>query len=135
MADFQATTTVDADENALFDYLSQVSNLPHYFSRMTSAEPGDGREVHTTARLPDGQEVEGDAWFTVDHDARRIEWGSEGANDYHGSLDITGSATGAEVRANLHTTRVGDGDSGIERGLEDTLATIKRLVEQQGATA
>jgi uncharacterized protein YndB with AHSA1/START domain len=45
MGDFQASTTVDADANALFDYLSQVSNLPRYFARMTSAEPGDGAEV------------------------------------------------------------------------------------------
>ena len=131
MADFQATTTVDADENALFDYLSQVSNLPHYFARMTSAEPGDGHEVHTTAQMPNGQRVEGDAWFTVDPDARRIEWGSEGANDYHGSIEVNGTTTGADVRAQLHTTRVDDGNSEVQQGLEEALATVKRLVEQQ----
>jgi hypothetical protein len=85
--------------------------------------------------MPNGQLVEGDAWFTVDDDARRIEWGSEGLNDYHGSLEVSSTATGAEVRAQLHTTRVNDEDSDVQQGLEETLATIKRLVEQQGATA
>jgi hypothetical protein len=60
MGDFQATTTVTAAEGALFDYLSQVQNLPHHFGQMTSAEPGDGEQVHTTARLPDGQQVDGE---------------------------------------------------------------------------
>lgn len=78
MADFRASTTVNAAEGALFDYLSTVQNLPHYFSRMTSATPGDGEQVHTTAQMPDGTQVEGDAWFHVDDSAQRIEWGSEG---------------------------------------------------------
>jgi hypothetical protein len=124
---------VDAAEGALFDYLSQVGNLPHYFARMTSAEPGNGHEVHTTAQLPDGQQVEGDAWFRVDERARRIEWGSEGPNDYHGSLEISEIGGGAEVAMRMHTTRVPDGSSELQQGLDTTLATIKRLVEQQKA--
>jgi len=133
MGDFQATTKVDAAEGALFDYLSQVGNLPDYFSRMTSAKAGDGEEVHTAARLPDGQQVEGDAWFRVDPGAGRIEWGSEGPNDYHGSLEVTADGSGAEVVVSMHTTRVSEGNSEVQKGLEDTLATIKRLVEQQNA--
>ena len=134
MADFQATTTVNAAAQALFDYLSTVQNLPHYFSRMTSATPGHGDEVHTTAQLPDGTEVAGDAWFRVRPDAQRIEWGSEGANGYHGSLEVTAGPGGSEVRVTLHTTRVPAGDQGIRDGLDTTLATIKRLVEDRYAT-
>lgn len=135
MGDFSATTAVDAAEGALFAYLSQVSNLPDYFSRMTSARPGDGEEVHTTARVSGGQEVEGDAWFRVDNDARRIEWGSEGTSDYHGSLEVTDAGSGAEVRVRVHTTRVDDGNSQVQQDLVDTLANIKRLVEQQAAVS
>jgi uncharacterized membrane protein len=133
MGDFQASTTVDADANALFDYLSQVSNLPRYFARMTSAEPGDGAEVHTVARMPDGKQVAGDAWFTVDPVTHRIEWGSEGPNDYRGSLEVSSTSSGAEVRAQLHTTRVADDNAEVQQGLEETLATVKQLVEQQAA--
>ena len=134
MADFRATATVNAADGALFDYLSTVQNLPHYFSRMTSATPGDGAEIHTTAQMSDGTEVEGDAWFRVDQEAQRIEWGSEGPNDHHGSLEVTASSGASEVTVQLHTTRVADGDQTVQDGLHSTVATIKRLVEDRYAT-
>jgi uncharacterized membrane protein len=129
MGDFTGSTTVDVPPDALFDYLSDVGNLPDYFTRMTSAQRIDGREVHTTARMPDGQEVEGDAWFTVDDGSQRIEWGSEGPNDYHGYVDVTPSGEGSSVEVHLHTTRVGDGDSQVDDGIRETLANIKRQAE------
>ncbi|ALG09940.1 hypothetical protein AOZ06_26280 [Kibdelosporangium phytohabitans] len=123
--------TVDVGEAALYDYLSDVGNLPRYFARMTSATPGEGEEVHTAAQLPGGQQVEGNAWFQTDSSARRIEWGSEGPNSYHGSLEVADAAGAAEVRMRLHTTRVPDDDSEVRQGIDDTLANIKRLAEQQ----
>lgn len=134
MADFRATTTVDATEDAVFDFLSQVQNLPRYFARMTSARPGDGDEVHTTAVLPDGSEVEGDAWFRVDEDAHSIAWGSEGPHDYHGSVEVGDAPDGSAVQVRLHTTRVAEGDPEIQADLDATLATVKQLVEDQHAT-
>ena len=80
---------------------------------------------------PDGKQVEGDAWFRVDEEAHRIEWGSEGPNDYRGSLEVTDTDGGAEVQVRMHTTRVPDGNGEVQQGLDDTLATIKRLGEQQ----
>ena len=74
MSDFQAGATVNADERALFDYLSDIGNLPDYVARMTSARPGDRQEVHTTAQTPDGQHVGATP-------AHRIAWGSEGPHD------------------------------------------------------
>lgn len=129
MGDFTGTTTVDVDTAKVFDYLSEISNLPKYFARMTSAQPGDGREVKTTAKMPDGQEVQGDAWFTVDDSAQRIEWGSEGPNDYHGYVDVRPAGSGSEVEVHIHTTRVPDGNSEIEDGVRETLAKIKQQVE------
>lgn len=131
MGEFTESTTVDADAQTLFDYLSDVGNLPDYFSRMTSAELGDGEEVHTTAALPDGKKVEGDAWFRIDESAQRIEWGSEGANDYHGHLEVTATGTISSVEVHMHTTRVEDGDPEVEDGLRETLANIKEQVESR----
>ena len=131
MGDFLATTTVDATPNALFDYLSQVDNLPRYFARMTSATAVMGKdEVHTTARMPDGQQVEGDAWFRANTHDQRIDWGSEGPHDYHGSLQVNDASGTTEVQVRMHTSRVADGDAAVEQGLRDTLATIKDLVEK-----
>jgi len=132
MADFFSSTAVNASEQVLFDYLSTVANLPRYFSRMTSAEPGDGDEVHTTARLPDGQQVRADAWFRVDREARRIEWGSEGQSTYRGRLEVSVKSDTVWVDVHVHTTRVHDGDPIVQHGVDDTVTTIKKLVEQAG---
>jgi hypothetical protein len=39
MADYRGDQDFDIDPDELFDYLSDVSNLPDYFVQMTSAEP------------------------------------------------------------------------------------------------
>ena len=131
MADFSSTTTVNATDDVLFAFLSDVSNLPRYFARMTSAKPGDGNEVHTTAELPDGSSVEGDAWFEVDASAKHLAWGSEGPSEYRGDLDVRRAGEGSsEVEVHLHTTRVQEGDPEVQQGVDQTLATIKQLVEQ-----
>lgn len=134
MADFTGTTTVSVPTSALFDYLSDVGNLPRYFSRMTSARPGQGEEVKTTAKMPDGTEVQGDAWFRVDADAQRIEWGSEGPSEYSGYLDVRPSGQdGSEVEVHLHTTRVQPGDQQVQDGVQETLANIKTQAESSRA--
>ncbi len=133
MTDYTGSSRVDAPADALFDYLSDVGNLPDYFSRMRAAEPGEGEEVHTVAEGPDGQTVEGDAWFRVDQGAKRIEWGSEGPNDYHGHLDVTEEGRSSRVEVHISTARVTSGE--VDRGIEDTLAAIRRLVEDEGAAS
>lgn len=130
MGDYEDSTTVEAPAQRLFDYLSDVRNLPKYFSAMTSAEPADGEAVEVTAEV-NGTTREGEAWFRVNRDERQLEWGSEGPNNYHGHLDVTGDATSSSVRVFLHTERVDS--TGIDQGLADTLANVKRLVEQGAA--
>lgn len=132
MADFTSTTTVDASPDDLFAFLSDVGNLPRYFARMTSAEPGEGNEVRTSAQLPDGSHVEGTAWFEVDTGQQHIAWGSEGSHDYHGYLDVRPAEHGATVEVHIHTTRVDAGDHQVQQGVDQTVDTIKSLVEDQG---
>ncbi|MCY7342514.1 MAG: SRPBCC family protein [Pseudonocardia sp.] len=132
MGDYEHRTTVTTDPEALFDYLSDVQNLPHYFAAMKSAERAEGSAVRTAA-VVDGQLVEGEAWFTADGEARSIRWGSQGPNNYSGELTVTGSDGGAEVVVRLHTEHV-DGPS-IDDGLLHTLAQIKQNVENDADDA
>lgn len=129
MADFETSTTVDAPARTVFEYLGNVENMPKYFARMTSAVQGDGEEVRTTAKMPDGTEVQGDAWFRADADAQTLEWGSEGPSSYSGRLEVSGGGRSATITVSLHTTRVEDGDAQVQQGLEETVANVKRLVE------
>ncbi|HEY0719168.1 MAG TPA: SRPBCC family protein [Streptosporangiaceae bacterium] len=126
MGDYQHSVEVRAPAGQLFGYLSDVRNLPHYFTAMTSADPGGGQSVHVTATLH-GTTREGEAWFTVDQQRQHLEWGSEGPSDYRGQLDVTGDATTSSVTVSLHTERHDSPE--IDQGITDTLAAVKRLVE------
>jgi uncharacterized protein YndB with AHSA1/START domain len=127
MGDHERSTTVDATPDRLFDYLSDVGNLPHYFAAMESAEPAGGDTVHTVAEV-DGTRREGDAWLTAEDGSRTMRWGAPGPSDYAGELTVAAEGSGSRVTVRLHTQH---GDAGsVESGLEETLATIKRNVEQ-----
>jgi uncharacterized membrane protein len=127
MGDYEQTTTVAAEADELFRYLSDVNNLPAYFAAMKSAEPTEGYAVHTVASV-DGTEREGEAWFTAEEESRSIRWGAQGPHHYGGELEVSGSTGQAStVTVRLHTEH-GD-DEQIRRGLANTLAQIKRNVE------
>ncbi len=132
MGDYQRTANVKASPDALFNYLSDIRNLPKYFSSMTSAEAAGPNEVSVTAKVH-GEEKKGKAEFHVDKAARKIRWSSEGPNNYHGELEVTGQGSSSEVAVKLHTERV-EGDQ-IEQGLQKTVDNIVRLVEEDSARA
>ncbi|MFR9801730.1 SRPBCC family protein [Pseudonocardia sp. RS010] len=136
MGDYEHSTTVAAEPDTLFRYLSDVHNLPDYFAAMREAEPtgsaatgdvpGGAEEVHVVAEV-DGERKEGEAWFDSDPALRSLRWGSEGPNAYHGELSVNAASEGSEVTVALHTEH-GDGDR-VRAGLERTLSEIKRAVE------
>lgn len=131
MAEYERAQAVDADADALFDYLSEVGNLPKYFSRMVSAAPAGGDAVRVRARLDGGQEVDGEAWFRVDPSSRRIDWGSEGPKDYRGWLEVRDRGDSAEVEVHISTAEVVD--DRVDEGINETLREVRRLVEDAGA--
>ena len=126
MGDYSGSTEVGAPAGQLFEYLSHLGNLPRYFTAMTSAEPAGQDAVRVVADL-NGTTHEGEAWFRVDRERRHLEWGSEGPDDYHGSLDVAGDERASSVTVFLHTERHDSGE--IDRGIAETLAEVKRLVE------
>jgi uncharacterized membrane protein len=128
MSDYAHTTTIRRPADDVFAYLSDVSHLPRYFEAMESAESAGEQAVHVVANV-EGQRREGEAWFTVDADDRRLRWGSEGPNDYHGELTVApdGGDGESEVTVFLRTERA-DGP-GIRAGLEQTLANLKQILD------
>ncbi len=132
MPDYQQTAKVNASADALFNYLSDVRNLPKYFSRMTSAENAGPDEIHVTASVH-GKKEEGKAEFHVDKAAKKLRWSSEGPNDYHGELEVTEQGSTSQVAVKLHTKRTEREQ--IEQGLRETLNNVVRLVEQDSSKA
>jgi hypothetical protein len=142
MGDYERSTTVNRPVDDLFDYLSKVENLPQYFSRITHAQSATGDTVEVDARLDEDRQpddvpppgdpvsdgeraVHGEAWFRIDADHRKLEWGSEGPHDYHGELEVDGDTGGSRVVVRLHTLH--DDAESIEQGIDETLDNIRRL--------
>ena len=50
-------------------------------------------------------------------------------------LETQASGDHTDVHVQVHTTRVPDGDSEVQQSLDETLATIKRLVEEEHVTS
>ena len=130
IADFTGTT-VFVPPAALFDYLSDVGNLPRYFSRMTSAQPGQGEEVRTTAKMPDGTEAQG-------HKATRGSASTRARSASHGGLRpqcVLRAPAGPAGRAGQRgggapaQHPVPEGDSQVQDGVSETLANIKKQAE------
>lgn len=132
MGDYQRSAKVKASPEQLFDFLSDVRNLPKYMNRMTSAEAAGPNEVRVSANVQ-GKEVAGKAEFHVDRAAKQIRWSSEGPNDYHGELIVSGKGDTSEVAVKLHTTRA-EGPE-IDEGLKNTVDNIVRLVEKSSSKA
>jgi carbon monoxide dehydrogenase subunit G len=137
MGDYERSTTVDLPRDELFEFLSKVENLPRYMDRITEAHSLAGDEVSVQARVEPGdvgsdkgeRTVQGEAWFRIDADARRLEWGSEGPNNYSGQLEVSEDGAGSTVTVRLRTEH--DDAPGIESGIEDTLANIQRVAATQ----
>ena len=137
MGDYERSTTVNVPVDDLFEYLSKVENLPTYMDRMTEAHSLAGDEVSVEARVEAGdvgsengeRTVRGEAWFRIDADNRKLEWGSEGPHDYRGELEVSGEGSTSTVTVRLHTEH--DDAEGIESGIEDTLANIQRVAATQ----
>jgi uncharacterized protein YndB with AHSA1/START domain len=127
MGDYEHTTTIRRDPESVFAYLSQAGNLPQYFDSMERAEPTGGDDVHVVAEV-EGHRYEGEAWMHADADAKSLRWGAGDSGAYHGELFVIGVGdVESKVRVTLHTEHH-DGP-GIEAGLQQTLANIKRELD------
>ena len=126
MPTYRRSRTLRAGEERVFEYLADVHNLPRYFDRMTSAEPAGGDTVEVTAEVH-GETEHGEAWFRVDRTARRIQWGSEGDNDYAGMLDLRADQDRTIVDIELRTEHAAAEE--IDQSLDTTLDHIQQQIE------
>lgn len=146
MAHHEASTTIDVAPNILFDYLSELDNLPKYLPRLgdvhrTEPRPGEAQglearrpkqavheDVEVTAEAPSRREVHKDAWIEIVEENRSLRWGAPGEHDYHGELDVDFVADGTSRLTVRLDTKHDSGDE-IDRALDNALDGIKSSLE------
>lgn len=147
MTEYEKTKQIGAPAGAAFAWLSDVGNLPHYLPPVKEAAltepsspnvPGE-RKVWMKVEVPNRYETEGEGYFSVDEDSRRMDWGAEWGRDYSGWLTVEedGSAR-STVTVHLSFGRrsveeeeetAGERDP-FEDGIEATLESIRRQIEE-----
>ncbi len=142
MSDYEYSLIVNAAPEQVFNFVSNVRNLPKYLPTVRHAEPQGGDRVRVQGEAQ-GRLYDNDGFFRVDERQRRMEWGSDGEHEYRGWLDVAPGADGGA--SSIITVRLqfeprgetaqqldrqtGDRDLTIQQGLQQALESIKNVFE------
>ena len=142
MPEYTDRIDVAAPADAVFSFVSNISNLPKYLPTVHEAhsEPHERVEVDGTAN---GHAYKSAGWFKVDQAGRTMTWGSDGANDYSGRMSVSGEGDACKVECALQFTPTDDIKESMDRnqggpsaamtdGLRASLASIKEICEGTG---
>lgn len=101
MADFEQSMTISASADDVFEFVSDLDNLPEYLPTVRKTMPqGEGRiRIQGEA---EGHAYDSDGHFNVDNSRKSMKWGSDGERDYHGELTVSGKGATSEVRVRIH---------------------------------
>jgi len=142
MPDYEHSLAIEASPDAVFDFVSDIANLPKYLPTTHKAEAQPGGRVRVQGEAG-GHAYDSDGYFRLDAPNRRMEWGSDGENRYLGWLEIDGAADECEVTVHLTfqpkpeqsermDEQTGDRDKTIMDGLVAALESIRNYAEGQG---
>ena len=119
--------------------------MPQYLPTVKNAQPQKGERIRTQGQAGD-RTYDSDGHFRVEQHSRRIEWGSDGENDYRGWLEVQGNEESHSlVKVHIHYAprpevlqhmieRSPDCsfESAMNEGISKTLESIKRICEGKG---
>ena len=133
MSEFQSVITIDTPAQTVFEFISDVSNLPKYLPTMSDAELQGSDRVHVHGEAH-GHSYDSDGFWTVNQSIMRVSWGSD-EDDYQGAMQVTDAGDGkCQVSGTLRfQNRGGDGDA--QQGLEASLRSLKEFCERRGTAA
>ena len=132
MPDYEHSLTIEASPETVFDFVSDIKNLPKYLPTTHQAEAQPGGRVRVQGEAA-GHAYDSDGYFRIDAPNHRLEWGSDGENHYRGWLEIDGAASECEVTVHLMFQSKREGrDKTISEGLISALESIRSQVEGNG---
>ena len=142
MPEYELSMHVMAPVAEVFDFVSDVHNLPRYLPTTHQAQMQDEGRIRVQGEAG-GRHYDSDGWFRADRTEHRMEWGSDGENAYSGWLTVEDLPAGCEVTVHLSFAprpdqeerfrkQTGDRDRTIREGLEAGLISIRNHVEGVG---
>lgn len=143
--DFEQSITVNAPAEGIFAYVSNVQNVPEYLPTIKSAQPQQGERIRTQGQVGE-KTYDADGHFRVNRESRRLEWGSDGENEYGGRLEVREQGDSqSEVSVYIHYNPRPETlqrmiekspdhsfEGAMNEGIQKTLESIKRICEGTG---
>lgn len=144
-SDFEQSIDIAASAEQIFDFLADVRNVPQYLPTVRAAQPQQGERIRTQGQVGD-HTYDSDGHFRIDRQARRLEWGSDGENDYGGWMEVQEQGQSqSQVTVHIHyapapemAEKMAEQSPGhsfeaaMNEGIGKTLESIKRICEGQG---
>jgi uncharacterized protein YndB with AHSA1/START domain len=137
MSEYQQSINIQAGPEQIFRFVSNPQNLPKYLPTVHEAQPQPGARIRVRG-IAAGQLYDSDGFFHVDEARRRMEWGSDGENDYRGWLEVKEAADNASSQVTVHLSfeprpelaerfaqQSGDRDKTVNQGIREALEAIK----------
>lgn len=144
MHEYEHALTIQALPQDVFNFISDVRNLPKYLPTVHDAVPLPGGRVRV-AGVAAGNPYDSDGFLHIDKSRRRMEWGSDGENQYRGWMEVREMAGGHAAEIIVHLSfeprpeqaqqfieQTGDADRTIQKGLEAALESVQNILEGRG---
>jgi len=142
MVEYERSRRIAASEREVFDFISNLRNMPNYVPTVDSAE------IVATDRIRmrgtnHGVAFEDDGWIHIDSDHHRIEWGND-EHTYGGWLKVSGNNGSSQLVAHLSlepryspsgrplTSERGREPDPVEEGLAAAMDSLRNLIEGTG---
>lgn len=144
--EYSGTHRIQAPADQVFEYVSDVRNLPKYLPTTKSAQPQGEDRVQVQGEAQ-GHQYNADGYFRKDEAGHRLEWGSDGEINYSGTLEVRDAGGGASevtvklrfepsprqaVNNNQAQADHAPNDQQIQDGINAALQSIQNTIEGQG---
>lgn len=131
---YEQSMTIHAPAEQIFDFVSDVRNLPKYLPTTKHAEPQQGERVRVQGNV-EGHTYDADGFLRADRSSRRMEWGAD-EHYYSGHLQITpqgDNASNVSVHLSFRSQPPGsDANQGpTEAEINDGIMRALRSIENE----
>ena len=129
--EFEASKVVNAQADAVYDFVSDIKNMPKYMPTTKKAE-SQGKDRVRVQGGGEGFQYDSDGYLRRNSESNRLEWGADEGH-YSGWMEVQSEDEGAKVTIHLFFKSLdGIPSEHVGEGLETALSSIKNHVEVTG---